>query len=522
MALFRLSAELKSPFPGVRWQPDSGKILSRTESWEALPEATQMAALALPPWDFLEVEGHRWAKHILPPTDGTETFFLIPADGYYEAIQKLQALEAEAKFLREQLHAFVQNVPLPLFVVQDAPSAQQTQITFANNLLLESLGIPLKRLYQGLTLQDLFGEATEAVWAFLDQAHRSRTPVQEIFEVPSSEGLRWWLVRAFPFQTSALQGIMVGLVDLTREKAQERELAEAYQELQTQTEELRQSQEALQSAYEALAQAKEEAETRRKELEDSLIAAQRYQRTLLFRVHTLYEAWGYERCAVVARAHTYVGGDFIVAKAKGDYLYVGVGDATGHGSSGALLAVTIQGLLHQYILQLSAPDQLHEVLEQARGDLWEILEVTPGRDLSNDGAEVALVALPLNRSGELYISTAGRSVYLLSSRGELVESQQGRRALGWSVPGQPLEPYSTEKLPYLAGDTLILFSDGLTDQLNAEGRRLGKKTFRDLLTSAHTAGPEPRDKTRHILQHWHTWKGDTEQTDDLVLIAIAL
>lgn len=522
MALFRLSAELKAPFPGVRWAPETGKILVRNEGWAALPEPTQLAALSLPPWDFLEIEGQRWAKYLLEQNENSETFFLVPADGHYEAIQKLQTLEAEAKFLREQLHAFVQNVPLPLFVVQEAPSAQQTPITFANNLLLESLRIPLKRLYQGLTLQDLFGEATEAVWAFLDQAHRSRTPVQEIFEVPSPEGVRWWLVRAFPFQTSALQGIMVGLVDLTREKAQERELAEAYQELQTQTEELRQSQEALQSAYEALAHAKEEAEARRKELEDSLIAAQRYQRTLLFRVHTLYEAWGYENCAVIARAHTYVGGDFIVAKVKGDYLYVGVGDATGHGSSGALLAVTIQGLLHQYILQLSAPDQLHTVLEQARTDLWEILEVTPSQDLSNDGAEVALVALPLSRSEELYISTGGRSVYLLSPGGALVESQQGRRALGWSVPGQPPEPYSTEKLPYPKGSTLFLFSDGLTDQLNAEGRRLGKKAFRDLLTIAHTAGPEPRDKTRYLLQHWHTWKGETAQTDDIVLIAIAL
>lgn len=522
MALFRLSAELKAPFPGVQWEPETGKILSRNATWAALPESTQVAALALPAWDFLEADGQRWAKYISEQSDRTETFFLIPADGHYEAIQKLQALEAEVKFLREQLHAFVQNVPLPLFVVQEAPRLEDTRITFANNLLLEALNIPLKRLYQGLTLRDIFGATAEAAGRFLEEAHRARTPVQEVFEAPTESGTHWWLVRAFPFQTSALQGIMVGLVDLTRQKAQERELAEAYQELQTQTEELRQSQEALQSAYEALAQAKEEAEARRKELEDSLIAAQRYQRTLLFRVHMLYEAWGYENCAVIARAHTYVGGDFIVAKVKENYLYLGIGDATGHGSSGALLAITVQGLLHQAILQLTSPDQLHQALESARKELWDILEITPGQDLSNDGAEVALVALPLSRSGELYLSTAGRVFYLLSPEGQLVESQQGRRALGWSVPGQPSEPYSTEKLPYPKGSTLFLFSDGLTDQLNAEGRRFGRKALRDLLAQAHTAGPEPRDKTRYILQHWNAWKGETPQTDDVVLIALGL
>lgn len=522
MALFRLSSDLKAPFPGVRWEPHTGKILSRTDTWAALPEPTQIAALTLPAWDFLEVDGQRWAKYLLEQNENTEAFFLIPADGHYEAIQKLQALEAEVKFLREQLHAFVQNVPLPLFVVQEAPRLEETRITFANNLLLEALNIPLKRLYQGLTLRDLFGGAVEKIGQFLDEAHRAQTPIQEVFEVPTEEGSRWWLVRAFPFQTSALQGILVGLVDLTREKAQEQALAEAYQELQTQTEELRQSQEALQSAYEALAQAKEEAETRRKELEDSLIAAQRYQRTLLFRVHTLYEAWGYDRCAVIARAHTYVGGDFIVAKVRRDYLYLGIGDATGHGSSGALLAVTVQALLHQALLQLSSPAQLHEALEETRKELWEVLEVSAGQDLSNDGAEVALAALPLSRTGTLYLSTAGRSLYLLSAEGTLTEYQQGRRALGWSVPGQPSETYSTEAIPYPAGATLFLFSDGLTDQLNPEGRRLGRKNLRDLLAQAQTAGPEPRDKTRYLLQHWHAWKGDAPQTDDVVLIALAL
>jgi len=519
MAFLGLGMGLRVPFPGVRWDPHRNKILAKNEAWEALSPDLQAQALTLPIWDFLRAGDQIWAKYVVESEEAVETFFLLPAEGHYEALQRLEQVEAEAKFLREQLHAFVQNVPLPLFVVE--PS--QDRLIFANHLLLDLLRLPLSRLYQGLSLSDVFGPVVEKAKALLSQAERDRKPVQEIVERSFPDRTQWWVVRAFPFQATNLSGVMVGLLDITKEKEQEERLIEAYQELQVQAEELRQSQESLQSAYEALEKAKEEAEARRKELEDSLVAAQRYQRTLLFRTRMLYDAWGYDHVAVVARAHTYVGGDFVVVRQRGDWLYVGVGDATGHGSSGALLAVTVQGLLHQALMLVEDPAQLHQALEEARRELYEVLEVQPGRDLSGDGAEVALVALPLRREGKLYIATAGRPVYLLTPEGRLTEYHQGRRGLGWSVPGQTPEPYSTEALPYHAGSTVFLFTDGVTDQLNPEGKRLGRRTFLEWLQETPSVGADPRDKMRFLLQHWHAWKGEeTPQTDDVLLIAIAL
>nr|BAL55290.1 hypothetical protein HGMM_F25B04C33 [uncultured Bacteroidetes bacterium] len=519
MALFGVVPNLKAPFPGVRWDKARTKIIAKNEAWESLPAPVQEEALLLPAWDFLREGDRIWSKHIVEEVGEVETFFLLPAEGYYEVIQRLEATEREAKFLRDQLHAFVQNVPLPLFVMDP----EQDRVIFANNLLLQLLELPLKRLYEGLTLKDILGEAEEVGRALLEKASFKREPLQEIVERPLGGKSRWWIVRAFPFQATNLSGIMIGIVDITREKEQERQLAEAYQELQVQAEELRQNQEALEKAYETLLQLKEEAEQRRKELEDSLLAAQRYQRTLLFRVRELYEAWGYDYVGVVARAHTYIGGDFVVAQRREGWLYVGVGDATGHGTSGALLAITIQSAIHQAILTLASPAHLHEALERAAAQVYEVFEVEPGKDLSNEGAEVALVALPLERQGHLYYATAGRGVYLLSPEGKLSEHVQGRRGVGWSLPGQARQPYLTETLPYLSGSTLFLFSDGITDQLNPQGKRLGKKTFLRWLEESHAAGQDPRAKLRYLLQNWHAWKGEeTHQTDDVLIITLAL
>lgn len=524
MALFRTKAGLEVPFPGVSWHKETGKILAHNQAWEFLSPDVRQQALTMPAWDFLHTGTQIWSKHIVKDDEEVETFYLLPAEAYYDVIQRLEKAQSEAKYVREQLHAFVQNVPLPLFVVEREKQGSEGRITFANKLLIDLLQIPLKRLYQGLTLEDILGVGVYKGQSIIDQSEKTKQPVQELIELPGTEHPRYWLLRAFPFETASLRGVMVGILDLTKEKLQERALTEAFQELQVQTEELRQNQEELASVNEALNVALREAEERRRELEESLRAAQRYQRTILFRTRTLYEVWGYERVATVARPHTYVGGDFIIARRVGDWLYAGIGDATGHGSSGALLAVTVQSMLHQALLQLEAPNQLHRALEEARQELSEIWEVNLGEQLSNEGAEVALVALPLGEKKEkLYIATAGRPVYMLHPDGRLEEYIQGRRALGWSVPGQPPEAYTTTEVPYVAGATLVIFTDGITDQLGINGKRLGRKTFLSWLPECALFAGDPRAQTRLLLQKWNAWKTEmVEQTDDILLLVFAL
>ncbi|MCS6895393.1 MAG: SpoIIE family protein phosphatase [Bacteroidia bacterium] len=515
---------MKVPFPGVRWNKEGGKVLLRNEAWDALPNAVRTEALRMPAWDFLHAADKIWAKYVVEDDGETETFFLLPAEAYYDVVQRLEKAQVEAKHLREQLHAFVQNIPLPIFVVDTSQTDQITRITFANKLLLDMARIPLRRLYEGLSLQDIFKEAAPNAQNLIKSAREAQQPAQEVIELPEQEGAIYWLTRAFPFKSPSLEGVMVGIVDLTREKEQEKYLIEAFQELQVQAEELRQSQEELASVNEALGVALQEADTRLRELEESLKAAQRYQRTILFRTKNLYEAWGYERISVVARPCAYVGGDFIISRRVGEWLYAGIGDATGHGSSGALLAVTIQSIIHQYLFQLPSPIHLHEALEAARQELADIWEIQLGTQLSNEGAEIALVALPLSDDKKaMYVATAGRPIYILASDGTLRELMQGRRGIGWSIPGQSPEPYTTQELPYPQGSTLFLFTDGITDQLGLSGKRLGRKTFLSWLPECASSAGDPRAQTRYLLQRWQSWKTDSvEQTDDLLLLAFAL
>jgi PAS domain-containing protein len=145
MGLLEKLTGLKAPYPGVRWDSAAGRILAATDAFRALPAEAQEAALMLPAWDFLKVDGAVYAKHIVEKTDTEETFFLLPALGYNEAIEKIHELEKQNRFLRDQLHAFVQQLPVPLFVVEEKA---ELRITFANQLLLELIGVPAQQTLQ--------------------------------------------------------------------------------------------------------------------------------------------------------------------------------------------------------------------------------------------------------------------------------------------------------------------------------------------------------------------------------------
>ena len=520
MGLLEKLTGLKAPYPGVRWDSAGGRILAATDAFRALPAEAQEAALMLPAWDFLKVDGAVYAKHIVEKTDTEETFFLLPALGYNEAIEKIRELEKQNRFLRDQLHAFVQQLPVPLFVVEEKA---ELRITFANQPLLELIGVPLSKLYKGLSLEDVFSDRTTEALELLGKARQTQKPQQSIIEGFRPSGQPYaYLVRAFPFEAPNLRGVFFAIADITKEKEQERRLELQNQELTVLTGELRQNQEELQIALKEVEAARKEADQRRKELEESLVAAQRYQRTMLFRTREVINLWGRDNSAIVARAHSYVGGDFLFALRRGDYGYVVVGDATGHGPSGALLALTVRTQLLQALAEIKHPQELPAALTEAREALFEILDVDPVRALSNDGAEIGILALPFSRSGMLYYAGAGRSLYLLSPDGTLHKHKGLRHSLGWNVPGTPLETFSVAEIPYQAGSTAFLFTDGLSDQHDPHNHKLGLRVVEQWLAESANAGPEPADKVRHVMRRWEDFRQEAPQTDDVLLIALAL
>jgi serine phosphatase RsbU (regulator of sigma subunit) len=80
-------------------------------------------------------------------------------------------------------------------------------------------------------------------------------------------------------------------------------------------------------------------------------------------------------------------------------------------------------------------------------------------------------------------------------------------------------PFEYTEIDLSAGDTIYLFSDGYADQFGGPlGKKFKYKALKDLLTSV---GWQPMvQQCISVEKSWTDWKGEHEQVDDIILIAI--
>lgn len=516
-------AAIPNPFVSVQWEPTSGKILAFNEEWKKLNEETQVDILTKAPWDFVQIDNHFFVKHIISDDTQKETIYLLPSDEWYNTLQKLDKVTQELSQTKEQLLGFVQNVPIPLLVMDK----NQSKVLFANQLLLNFFELPLSKLYSGISLEDLFGVQAELIQNLFNQTLQQQKALQEIIELRSPNGnLRYLLLRIFHFRTSFMEGIILGILDLTKEKEQEHKLNEAYNELQTQAEELQQANDAMISLNHELKTVNDLLHQQKNDLESSLKAAQRFQKKLLLNFHSLKNLPNYN-IYIEAIPHSYVGGDFFFVLNEHPHLrdwnFLVLGDATGHGPSGALLALTVTMLLKFQLLKLKYIENLHEVLFNTHHELLEILDANH-QIASTEGAELVLVALPnqlADSNHKIYFTSAGLPIIITqpNSDEKITIYKNHSKALGWFLKDtstQNTHQFITHEFKCKENSYMFIFSDGLIDQTNDQGTKIGKKRLCQWFLQSVSLN-SPKDKVDFIIREWKTWQNTQIQMDDVIL-----
>ena len=81
--------------------------------------------------------------------------------------------------------------------------------------------------------------------------------------------------------------------------------------------------------------------------------------------------------------------------------------------------------------------------------------------------------------------------------------------------------FATQKIAYLPGDKIYLFSDGYADQFGGErGKKFKYSNFRKLLIeNTDLEMDAQRDLLRTTIENW---RGDLEQIDDICIMGIKL
>ena len=237
----------------------------------------------------------------------------------------------------------------------------------------------------------------------------------------------------------------------------------------------------------------------RERMEQELDIARQIQQSLLPRA---LPQTGTLRVAGISISTHQVGGDFFdVMPLPGGGWAMAVADVSGKGVSSALLAGLLQGAF------LQAPRTPEEIVAKLTALNRYLLDRTQGEKYAT------LFYMALEADGTMHWANAGHcDPRLLRASGDV------ERLLATSVPVGMLDgvTFATETRHLEKGDTIVVFSDGLSEARSPRGENFEASRLKTLLITG--AGLEAAELHRRILEDAQAFTAGLEQLDDMTLV----
>lgn len=241
-------------------------------------------------------------------------------------------------------------------------------------------------------------------------------------------------------------------------------------------------------------------ESERRQMEQDLSIARGIQQKLLPR--ELQEYTYLDVCGVNESCYS-VGGDYFdVVQLEDNRVAFVVADVAGKGLSAALLTAVIQGGFAGLTL---TPDPIR-LISQLNQYVWA---------RSDPNRYATAIMGVFGADGEIECINAGHHSALLARNGiveEIFESEC------FPIGLFPEAEFCTSKSKLKPGDTLIIFSDGLTEAVNTDGEEFGM----DNVSAAFAANSElaAKELSAAVLGKISKFTEGAEQADDMTLLVL--
>ena len=202
-----------------------------------------------------------------------------------------------------------------------------------------------------------------------------------------------------------------------------------------------------------------------------------------------------------------VGGDLFDHFMLDDHrIFFLVGDVSGKG----IAACQFMGI----------SKRLWKIVAQ-REDSLDGIQAVANTEITQDNSEsmfvTGIAAILDLETGEFNYSSAGHDQPILLSKDRPVHQLQDFTGLPAGLVGGTSYPVGTNRLR--PGDQLVLFSDGVSEALNADRDAYGIDRLIGLLDGMpHNLSP--RERIESILEDVRAFVGDAEQSDDLTLMVV--
>ena len=207
-----------------------------------------------------------------------------------------------------------------------------------------------------------------------------------------------------------------------------------------------------------------------------------------------------------------VGGDLFNAFIRDDKLFFCIGDVSGKGIPSALIMAITQAVFRNIASRENSPEHI----------MTQLNEMSCRNNKENIFVTLFVGVLDLP-TGHLRFCNAGheRPVLIRQRKDDEKVTEKTECVMMDIQPNLPIGlfsdfPYKMERMKLEKGETLFLYTDGLTEARNRQNELLGKERVLDMLKQAATTDPEKLIET--IIAGVKDFAGEAEQTDDLTLL----
>ena len=248
-----------------------------------------------------------------------------------------------------------------------------------------------------------------------------------------------------------------------------------------------------------------------------LDAAARVQRTLLPEgfpeIQGLNFAWTYRPCDELA------GDALNIVRINDDLIALYLLDVSGHGVPAALLSVTATRSLHPRAGGAPSlvagpginPDAVDPVLVASR------LNTLYPMESNGDHYFTMIYGLLDVRSHRLRFTVAGHPAPILVREGSPPKRLD---AMGFAIGMLDEADYEESVIDLQHGDRLYLYSDGLTEEVNAYDEAFGDERLLSAIADGQALGLQ--DAVEFLVQKVVAWRGEEHLRDDVSILAVSV
>ena len=201
-----------------------------------------------------------------------------------------------------------------------------------------------------------------------------------------------------------------------------------------------------------------------------------------------------------------VGGDLFDFYFRDEKLFFCIGDVSGKGVPASLFMAVTRAVFRTVSAHESMPDQIVTTMNKMMVDMNKTLMFVT--------LFVGVLDLP---TGRLHYCNAGHDAPLLVGTGV------GELPCDSNIPVgfMPTWKYTLQEALISPGTTIFLFTDGLTEAMNADCAQFQMNRINEVaLKALSTQQLEPHQLIEQMTAAVHEFVGDAEQSDDLTMMAI--